>query len=616
MLRAFLRASLSGGRSPMQVRTARSIFPILLSALAGCHIDQLVDAPPTGAVVATPAHIEMAAAAGSTAPRDAVLGVRGIRSDTVAYSAERVGGSAWLILQDSAGTTPDSLHLRFDPAGLAAGTYRDTLILTPETDGSLPTRVPVTFTLGGCAPGQAAIGATITDSLQDSDCASPHHAGRPARRYRFSAAAGDSVSIQVTSATLAPDLVVDTALDGTAPALAEATTCPASEGACLPYLRIPATASYIVEVSTVGPGSETGPFTLVLSGPRVPGTPDSLQQLRADTATLIAVGGDAPDPEVVVRARLGDPDIADTLRLEVEVEPVGTDFSGVATATSDPVIRAGAAVTRITGLVDGASYHWRSRVADQTGRATPWRSFGGNPESAADLRVVVAAAQLRFRQPPSTTMAGAPITPAIEVAAVDRAGAVVTSFTGTVTVTLGGGPAGAVLSGDQSVSAVDGVATFPGLSVQKAGVGYVLVAAGEGMADASSPTFAITPGAPARLAFAQQPTNTPPGSAITPAVDVAVFDDDGNLVTGYTGAVTITIGRDASVLGNAQLTGTLTVNATAGVARFADLRIDQPGLGYTLAAAAAGLPALTSASFDIAPLGASAVARPSPSRPR
>src|SRR2546422_11617381 len=61
---------------------------------------------------------------------------------------------------------------------------------------------------------------------------------------------------------------------------------------------------------------------------------------------------------------------------------------------------------------DNVSYHWQARAVDQTGRAGPWVAFGDNAETAADFRVAVTVTQLSFIVPPSTTAAGAAITPA------------------------------------------------------------------------------------------------------------------------------------------------------------------------------------------------------------
>jgi hypothetical protein len=111
--------------------------------------------------------------------------------------------------------------------------------------------------------------------------------------------------------------------------------------------------------------------------------------------------------------------------------------------------------------------------------------------------------------------------------------------------------------------------------------------------------LALNPAA-THAAFVVQPSNTLlPGTAIRPPVQVAALDAQGNPVTSFTGPVTIALAHDGSLLGNAHLTGTTTVAAVNGVATFADLSVDQIGWGYTLQAAAANLPAIVSAPFNV-----------------
>ena len=72
------------------------------------------------------------------------------------------------------------------------------------------------------------------------------------------------------------------------------------------------------------------------------------------------------------------------------------------------------------------------------------------------------------------------------------------------------------------------------------------------------------------------------------------------MATGYTGDVDLVIFDDGSLTMNAVLSGHTTVAAAKGVAIFADLSIDQPGRGYTLAAAFGGGDLIAkSASFNI-----------------
>ncbi len=109
-------------------------------------------------------------------------------------------------------------------------------------------------------------------------------------------------------------------------------------------------------------------------------------------------------------------------------------------------------------------------------------------------------------------------------------------------------------------------------------------------------TASATAGQPARLAFAQQPTNTGAGVVIAPSVTVQVQDLGGNLVATATNPITLNF--DANP-GGGTLNGTKTVNAIGGVATFNDLTVNQTGTGYTLAASAPGLAPATSNTFNI-----------------
>jgi hypothetical protein len=209
---------------------------------------------------------------------------------------------------------------------------------------------------------------------------------------------------------------------------------------------------------------------------------------------------------------------------------------------------------------------------------------------------------LSFTTQPSAATAGAPL-PTIRVSAQDSAGNTVASFTGSVTVALVANPGAGTLVGTRTVSAVSGVATFSDLRIDKSGSGYTLSATASGTRAATSAAFDILAPPATRLAFTMQPTNTLRDSTIKPPVQVSAVDSSGQVVTSFTGVITLALGHDASALHNARLSGSTAVAANAGVATFADLSLDQLGSGYTLSAAiGSGAPLAASAPFDITAL--------------
>jgi hypothetical protein len=206
------------------------------------------------------------------------------------------------------------------------------------------------------------------------------------------------------------------------------------------------------------------------------------------------------------------------------------------------------------------------------------------------------AAKLGFTTQPTNTAVGAAISPSIQVSVEDAQGNVVTTATNSITVAIGNNPGGGTLSGTLTQSAVNGTATFSGLSINKLGTGYTLTASATSLTQATSNAFNIVAGPPSQLAITVQPTNTVAGAGITPSVQVSVEDSIGNLVTTATNSITMSIGTNP---GSGTLSGTVTVSAVAGVATFPGLSINKAGTGYKLTASSGGLTAATSSAFNI-----------------
>ncbi len=206
------------------------------------------------------------------------------------------------------------------------------------------------------------------------------------------------------------------------------------------------------------------------------------------------------------------------------------------------------------------------------------------------------ASKLVFVQQPSNAVAGAANSPSVTVAIKDAYGTTVTSDSSTVTLAIGTNPGSGTLGGTVSVAAVDGVATFSNLSINKTGTGYTLAASDGALTGATSSAFNITVGATTQVAFVQQPSNAVAGAAISPSVTVAIQDANGNTVTTNTSTVTLAIGTNP---GSGTLGGTVSVAAVAGVATFSNLSINKTGTGYTLAASDGALTGATSGAFNI-----------------
>jgi len=99
-----------------------------------------------------------------------------------------------------------------------------------------------------------------------------------------------------------------------------------------------------------------------------------------------------------------------------------------------------------------------------------------------------------------------------------------------------------------------------------------------------------------RLSIVAQPGASTVGSALTPALQIALQRVTGGTVSSETRAVTVALGLNPA---GATLTGNLTRAAVNGIATFDNLRVDRPG-AYTLVASGGALPSATSGVFQVA----------------
>jgi hypothetical protein len=179
-----------------------------------------------------------------------------------------------------------------------------------------------------------------------------------------------------------------------------------------------------------------------------------------------------------------------------------------------------------------------------------------------------------LQQPPATGGAGVPLSPPIQVAAKDQFGNVFTAdSTSTVTLTLNGGT---FPGGGNTVTGqiTNGIATFNNIIILNAGT-YSLTASDGTLAGATSINFTLS--GSAKLGIVTQPTQTLAGTAVNPAVKVAVQDVAGNTIAADNSTITLTINTGSFANGST----TLTAQAVNGVATFSNIVINTTG-SYTL----------------------------------
>jgi Tol biopolymer transport system component len=121
--------------------------------------------------------------------------------------------------------------------------------------------------------------------------------------------------------------------------------------------------------------------------PNAPPDAGSLGQFEANGTTPIPVGATTDGTSVVLKATVSDPD-GGQVRLQVEVEPVGTSFDGNGLIVSAPAPSGSVASATVGGLTRARGFHWRARALDDADAPSQnWVSFGANGESAADFVV-------------------------------------------------------------------------------------------------------------------------------------------------------------------------------------------------------------------------------------
>ncbi len=285
---------------------------------------------------------------------------------------------------------------------------------------------------------------------------------------------------------------------------------------------------------------------------------------------------------------------------------VSGDNSGQITLSvaSGPAGFAAGSTTTVT--VSGGIAIFSNLILDTVGNYTLSETSSGGltgPDSTSFTIIPPIADHLGFSVQPSTTTAGVAISPAVKVEVFDQFGHL---FTGDnsdqVTLTVGSGPGGFDPDSTSNVKVSGGIATFNNLIFDTAGAYTLAESVAGGLTGPNSSSFAINPAAAAYLGFSVQPSNSQAGVAISPAVQVQVFDKYGNFVSGdNTDQATLSV---ASGPGNFAGGSSTTVTVSGGIATFSNLILDTAG-NYTLAGnSTGGLTGPNSSSFTITPASA------------
>jgi hypothetical protein len=727
------------------VLLALSAATVLLTT---CQLDQLISPPPAGTLTASPEALTDSSPLGSTQPLVIGLSLSNPGARQQSWTASQAMGATWLAVDPKSGTAPSDVNLTLNPNRLSLGSHRDTLVFSGGSGSTEPTRVPIEFVIHPCLVTSITPDTALADSVTAADCEAPHRSDHFAKLFQFDASAGDSITIRMESAGFDAHLVLDSMVENTVPLLREDDTCQGEDGdPCLRYVLLPASGTYFIEATTVQAGA-TGAFNLDVRPPRAPRQATGLVQALSDSVTAVALGATVNDTVFVFKGAVSDLDLADSLRLEIEIQPVDLAFTGLPSDSSELGADGDTLVIAVVGFADDTRFHWRARTTDQTGRSSAWVSFGGNGETEADFAVAVqevpgspsGAAQFRSdattpiavggatpeatvvisgtvndpdptdlvrleveMRPLGIDFSNAPTGSSVLMSSGNEAIATITGLTDNTsyhwqvrTVDQDGATSSWVPFGGNAETEADFSVTVPGqpdvptAANQLRGDSTTGILVGEtiddavvvfsavltdpdpgdqvrlevelrpttenfnGLATAASPLVtngsmalirmtnvgddtdyhwrlrAVDGGGAAgpwvsfggnpdgdvdfgvavpasQIAFVTQPGNTEAGTVMTPPVVVTAREPSGQTDTAFTQTVSLAITPGTGAAG-AVLSGTLTVQAVGGVASFSDLRIDLAGIGYTLTAATTGLAQVVSSEFDVIAAGSNRLA--------
>lgn len=363
-----------------------------------------------------------------------------------------------------------------------------------------------------------------------------------------------------------------------------ATTRAASAGlATFSSCKIDKAAQYTLTATSTGLASgESGSFTVAVGAATKLG--------YAGQPTAVVAGSEiSPAVSVAVQDAGGNTVTSSsaTVNIAIGTNPAGGTLSGTVSAVASNGI----------ATFSDLSIN-RSSASNYTLTST---SSGLTSSTSTTFKVNAGAAtRLAFTVQPGGGTGGVAWSTQPRVAVQDALGNTVLNAAGSVTlaITPGTGTSGAVLTCSSNPRALSsGVATYSGCRIDKAGSGYTLTASQGSLTAATSNDVNVAVGPATKLGYTVQPTAIVAGATISPDVTVTVQDAGGNTVTSSSATVNVAIGTNPAA---GTLSGTLSKQASSGVATFSDLSINRSSTSsYTLVASSSPLTSATSTGFVV-----------------
>jgi hypothetical protein len=339
-----------------------------------------------------------------------------------------------------------------------------------------------------------------------------------------SATAGAAVAIP-------PSVIVKDASNNPVAGVSVTFAVASGGGTVVPTTAITTNASGIAQVTSWTLGTTAGTNTLTATSAGLTGSPVTFTATgTVGAATQIAINGGNNQSATVGTAVATPPSV---IVRDVNNNPVsGVNVTFAVASGGGTVVPTTAIATNASGIAQVTSWTLGAVAGTNTLTATS-AGLAGSPVTFTATGTAGVATQLVFtQQPPNPLAAGN--TFVVVVTARDAQGNTVTSFAGPDTIAIGTNPASGTLSGTTVVTPVLGVATFSGLSIDKVGTGYTLIA--KSTLSVTSSAFNVITGG---VVSATQTTVTAVPATITASmgiststVTVTAKDAQGNVVAG------------------------------------------------------------------------------------
>ncbi len=270
------------------------------------------------------------------------------------------------------------------------------------------------------------------------------------------------------------------------------------------------------------------------------------------------------------------------------VSGVSVTFTVVSGGGSTSPVSPATVVTNASGIATLTSWTLGTTAGANSVSATA-TGLSGSPISFNATGVAGTATQLVITTPPSGAVSGNAFTgqPVIEIR--DANGNRTTS-TATVTASVASGSGS--LGVTTTATAVNGVATFAGLTITGVGAHTLQFSTTTPALNVTSSSFTVSAGAATQLAITAQPASAVSGVVFSPQPTIEIRDANGFRTTSNA-SVTVALAS-----GGGALSGTTTVTAVNGLATFTDLKIGGAG-SHSLTFTSTGLTAATSNVFTV-----------------